>query len=136
MCVSEAVLSDTPLCHRYQNLRPVHNHPAALTRTKSTDKWWETTNNQKLLTCLNRCSVLESNKLVALLHIIVKSIKMGDKVMVFANSLPTLDYVEDVLALEDWKKHVPSLAKGFPDDELGGWERGKHFLRYGRGAVS
>jgi hypothetical protein len=40
-----------------------------------------------------------------------------------------LDFIQDVLALEDWQKHVPSLASSFPNCKAGGWKSGRDFLR-------
>lgn len=115
---------------RFQNLRPVHNHPAALLKLKEGDPvgWWESMKDKKVLK--NMTSVVHSNKLLAMLHIIVQCTEIGDKVLVFANSLPTLDYVEDVLELEDWARYAPSLKISFPEKKkLGGWKSGQDFLR-------
>jgi hypothetical protein len=44
----------------------------------------------------------------------------------------TLDFISEVLALENWAEHVPSLASAFPDNPeamSGAWKEGNQFLR-------
>lgn len=114
---------------RYQNLRPIHNHPATLLNMNhpAENKWWKDVEDTKLGSTMR--NVLHGNKITILLHIIAKSIGTGDKVLIYANSLPTLDYVEEVLGYASWGEHVPSLRAQFPDTDLGGWKKNKDFLR-------
>jgi SNF2 family DNA or RNA helicase len=73
--------------------------------------------------------VQNGNKVVLLLHILTYAEQMGDKVVIFSNSIPTLDYLEYVLAL-DWKAHVPSLASTVPASvQLGRWQKTKEYVR-------
>lgn len=68
-------------------------------------------------------------KVVLFLHILVHAQTLGDKVLVFSQCLRTLDFIEEVLNLDDWAKHVPSLASSFPDVKLGGWQKNTDYLR-------
>lgn len=133
----------------YQDTRPIHNHPACLKmsngkspRSSPTDelddddvvvasldddKWWMNVLKQSEIDSLD--AVENSSKMVALLHILAYSDKIGDKVLVFSQSLKTLDYVEHVLQLDNWKEHVTSLAAHFPEQKLGGWKAGTDFVR-------
>jgi len=134
----------------YQDLRPIHNHPACLQlasdakgsspRASPTseqedevevitldNKWW----TQVLKPCeLDKLDELENSlKVVAFLHILAHSFEVGDKVIVFSQCLKTLDYLEWVLAIKDWTKHVKSLAAHFPGMKLGGLEKNVDFVR-------
>ena len=74
-------------------------------------------------------SVMNGYKMVLLLHILAYCEQINDKVLIFALNLSTLNYIEEVLALPDWTKHVPSLAAKFPGMKLGGWQNSKDYLR-------
>ena len=129
---------------RYQDLRPVNNHPGSVLCTSKTSgddagktstsadgaKWWEGI-CEKLGGADKVKDVMNGYKIVLLLHILAYCEKVNDKVLIFALNLNTLDYIEEVLALEDWKTHVPSLADKFPDMKLGGWRSGEDYLRIG-----
>jgi Helicase conserved C-terminal domain/CW-type Zinc Finger len=69
------------------------------------------------------------NKFVALLHILAFCSEIGDKVLVFSQCLKTLDFIEEVLAYEDWNKHLPSLSKSFDKKRFGGWKKDIDYLR-------
>jgi transcriptional regulator ATRX len=68
-------------------------------------------------------------KVVLLLHILGFSQKLGDKVLVFAQCLKTLDFIEKVLALSDWSEHVSSLGGHFKEQKLGGWKKNVDYVR-------
>lgn len=122
----------------YQDLKPVHNHPACLllsgqNRSQPQEaseenlKWWADTCKPK---DYERLRVVENGfKVVLLLHILAHAEQIGDKVLVFTQCLKTLDYLETVLALEDWSKHAPSLRTAFPNGKFGGWQKSHHYLR-------
>jgi SNF2 family DNA or RNA helicase len=139
----------------YQDQRPLHNHPGCLLvrseKTKSDrasidggEKTKSRASNDGGSVCENnwwrrflkpgeveRLSDVEAGyKIVLLLHILAASDKQNDKVLVFSESIPTLNFVEGVLAMPDWKKKVPSLASSFPEmQNLGGWKKDRDFLR-------
>jgi hypothetical protein len=122
----------------WQDLRQVNNHPGTLLFTSNqakapkkmikvkngtTDKeeesdasddstWWNPFYNsegEKLKDIAN------GYKIVLLLHILAYAQKCDEKVLIFTEALATLDFIEHVLALEDWTIHVPSLrASDFP----------------------
>lgn len=70
-----------------------------------------------------------SSKMVLLLYVLAYAETVGDKVLVFSQSLKTLNYVERILAHEDWMLHVPSLKEKFPDKRLGGMKRDVDYVR-------
>ena len=125
----------------FSELRPIHNHPFCLqmgserqskSETSSSDEeqedgktpWWESICNKG-----NLVEDIESGyKIVLLLHILAYASKLGEKVLIFSQCLKTLDYLEKVLAVDDWKSRVPSL-EFFDDMELGGWKKSRDYLR-------
>jgi SNF2 family DNA or RNA helicase len=68
-------------------------------------------------------------KVVLFLHILVKAQELGDKVLLFSQCLRTLDFIEEVLNLEDWGKHAPSLASSFPYAKFRAWRKNVDYLR-------
>ena len=131
----------------YQDLSTVNNHPGSILCTSKTasdgpdrannlaaegSKWWEAI-CEKLGGYETVKGVMNGYKIVLLLHILAYCEKINDKVLIFALNLNALNYIEEVLALEDWKKHVPSLADKFPEMKLGGWRSGQDYLRIGKG---
>lgn len=122
----------------WQDLRQVNNHPGTLLFTSNqaraqkkktkvingtTDEeedsdennenpWW----NPFLLNEGEKMKDIPNGyKIVLLLHILAYAQKCNEKVLIFTESRSTLDYVEYVLALEDWTRHVPSLhTSDFP----------------------
>jgi SNF2 family DNA or RNA helicase len=91
-----------------------------------TDEWWRPTlekHGEEVVKLVDN-----GNKVVLLLHILAYAQQAGDKVVIFSNSLPTLDYLEYVLAL-DWKEHVPSLSSVSPNAPLGRWQKAKEYVR-------
>jgi len=73
--------------------------------------------------------VMNGYKVCLLLHILAYCEQIDDKVLIFANNIPTLNYIEEVLALPDWTQEVPSLAAKFPGMKLGGWKNSIDYLR-------
>jgi hypothetical protein len=57
------------------------------------------------------------NKLVAFLSLLVLSVKCNDKVLLFSQSLPTLDVIELILKSPDWGKLVDSEDGDSEEDE-------------------
>jgi SNF2 family DNA or RNA helicase len=129
--------------NRYACLKPIHSHPAAVLFPSENSKngrkgpkdddeavekicWWRATLDKEGETRVK--SVLNGHKIVLLLHILAHSVTCGDKVLIFANCLSTLNYIEYVLSL-NWTEEVPSLAAEFSSVKLGGWQKAVDFLR-------
>lgn len=73
--------------------------------------------------------VVNGYKVVLLLHILTYAGRVGDKVVIFANSIASLNYLEYVLGL-DWKESIPSLASIDPSSgTLGKWQKAKDYVR-------
>jgi hypothetical protein len=93
----------------------------------ATVDWWRKSIDQEGEDNTRR--VLNGYKVVLLLHILTFAERVGDKVVIFANSIPTLNYLEYVLAL-DWKESIPSLAAiSSSSGTLGKWEKAKDYVR-------
>lgn len=127
---------------RYSLARPIHNHPACLLSQSSDpevdvalkddldDKtpWWskfaEKHGNDKLK------AINSGGKVVLLMHILTHAFQLKDRVVVFSQCLKTLDFLEEVLNLDCWSDHLPSLAEAFPNlKSLGKWQKGQEYLR-------
>ena len=64
-----------------------------------------------------------------LLQIIAHCDAIGDKVVVFSQSLPTLSYIEEILNSPDWggfNFFSPNMEQ---KRKLGGWRRNQDYLR-------
>jgi hypothetical protein len=93
----------------------------------ATVDWWRKSVDQEGEDNVRR--VKNGYKVLLLLHILTFAERIGDKVVIFANSIPTLNYLEYVLAL-DWKECIPSLAAISPSSgTLGKWEKAKDYVR-------
>ena len=57
------------------------------------------------------------------------ALQNDDKVLVFSKDLKTLDIVEVFLGESDWKTHIESLRTSFVQTQLGGWKKGKDYIR-------
>ena len=90
------------------------------------DEWWRPTIEKHGEDVVKL--VANGNKVVLLLHILTYAQQAGDKVVIFSNSIATLDYLEYVLAL-DWKEHIPSLSSVSPNVTLGRWRKTKEYVR-------
>lgn len=73
--------------------------------------------------------VNNGNKCVLLLHILMQAHALGEKTLVFSQSLKTLDFLSEVLAQKEWTSLVPSLQTSFPGRKMGGWRQGVDYLR-------
>jgi SNF2 family DNA or RNA helicase len=128
---------------QYSLLRPINNHPGSLLFPNDQQKaqkaledgdeiftgdttWWQATVDKEGPDQVK--GVMNGYKVVLLLHILAYAEKLGDKVLIFANCLSTLNYIEYVLSL-NWSEHVPSLAAKFPGVKLGGWLKSKDYVR-------
>uniref|UniRef100_A0AC34FZY4 Helicase ATP-binding domain-containing protein n=1 Tax=Panagrolaimus sp. ES5 TaxID=591445 RepID=A0AC34FZY4_9BILA len=70
-----------------------------------------------------------SNKLILLIDIIKYCEKIGDKLIIFSQSISTLDYIEEVLQNLAYKNEWNNQAKNCPENESWGWETGKDYMR-------
>jgi transcriptional regulator ATRX len=91
-------------------------------------EWWRKTAERN--GNVERLKDVENGyKVVLFLHILVQAQDLGDKVLVFSQCLKTLDFIEEVLNLDDWGKHVPSLVTSFPDAKFRAWRKNVDYLR-------
>lgn len=119
-----SLASTTPLTAQSSSLPPSGRAKAGGNK----EEWWRTTVERhggadKLK------EVEQGYKVVLLLHILMEAQAIGDKVLVFAQCLKTLDFIEYVLGLEDWAEHVPSLSSSSPGAKRGGWKKNVDYLR-------
>lgn len=95
--------------------------------TNVTEKdWWKST-VERIGGAEKLKEVEQGYKIVLLLHILMEAQALGEKVLVFAQCLKTLDFIEYVLGLDDWAEHVPSLSSS--PQKMGGWKKGVDYLR-------
>lgn len=96
-------------------------------QTGANQSWWESfakkRGEEKMM------GVSNGPKVAVFLHILTHAVQIGDKTIVFSQCLRTLDYIEKVLQLECWADQVKSLREEFPGTKLGGWVKGKDYLR-------
>ena len=60
--------------------------------------------------------------------VLVVSIELGEKVAIYSSSTRTLDRVETMMQVNDWKREVPSLST-IPCGKFGGYKKGRDYLR-------
>lgn len=70
-----------------------------------------------------------SGKLVLLLQMLVLSEMFGDKLLVFSQSIVTLDVIEEVLKSPQWEESIPTLKKISPGKTWGSWRNDIDYLR-------
>jgi SNF2 family DNA or RNA helicase len=115
-----------------QALNPIHTHPGSLCYPTdqgkaNDDAWWQSRMNKDGKDMF--LDIHQGNKIVVLLHIIAHSMTVGDKVLVFANTLSILNFIEYIFSLPQWESLVPSLASKFPGKTFGGWTKGSDYER-------
>ncbi|CAB9508961.1 ISWI chromatin-remodeling complex ATPase ISW2 [Seminavis robusta] len=142
----ENTLDKNNFLEKYSRSRPIHNHPACLLMNSKYDdekvgknddddesgnfadeRWWKKPIEKMGVDKVSQ--VKHGGKIVLLLHILTHAHQIGDKVVVFANCLKTLDYIEQTLQLGNWSAHCKSLKSSFPGTKLGGWALGQEYLR-------
>ena len=119
----------------YSDLRTVHNHPACLlmndaqNKKQNNEDWWSPCikNDEEKKSLIE--DVESGGKVVILLHILAYAKKIGEKVLVFSQCLKTLNFIEKVIGMPDWKKSVPSLAEAFPELTLFGMVKNTDYMR-------
>ena len=123
----------------YHDTRLLHNHPGCLLIAHDKhssaeedaylpkEQWW-----QQFLKPGDEERLGEVGagyKIALLLHILVASTQQKDKVLIFSESLVTLNFVESVLALDNWHDHVPALPSSPGDAAFGGWRKDHDYFR-------
>lgn len=73
--------------------------------------------------------IKNGSKIVLFLHILVLAHRNGEKVMLFTKCCKTLDFIEEVLNLEDWGSHLQSLRSELGTDKMGNWRKNVDYLR-------
>ena len=128
-------------------LRPVYNHPGCLLMKKRGDrngyvygqrpflknnleenndpKWWHGVFRKHQ----NLADVKNGGKISLLLQIIAHSDLIDDKVVVFSQSIATLDFIEIVLNAPYWEESVQSLKSLKPNKTWGSWRKNVEYLR-------
>jgi CW-type Zinc Finger len=128
---------------QYAAIAPVLNHPGCLkvakhgrgkelawkTADAAGDEWFMDNGGLKNREFEKMHEVRKSPKLIIFAHILAKAVADEDKLLVYSKDLATLDIIEWFLSSPDWKKHVHSLRESFPTLKLGGWKKGKDFVR-------
>ena len=66
-----------------------------------------------------------SSKVVLFLEILTESLQRNDKVVVFTQSLATLDYLQHVLQTDTWGSYLPQK-----DEKRGAWQNETEFFSY------
>lgn len=94
---------------------------------ETNNKWW--TKAAKKFGAKMMKRIESGNKSIILLHILAHATALGEKTVVFSQSLKTLDFLSEMIASKDWHDSCPHLKEAFPDRPMGGWVQGKDFLR-------
>lgn len=68
------------------------------------------------------------NKLVAFLALLALAVNEGDKVLLFSQSVPTLNFIEMCLNQPQWGAAV-GVACDVPGLKFSRWQNQKHFVR-------
>ena len=119
-------------------LRPVYNHPGCLLMksrsTKATNanangsierEWWHRIYEKHP----NLTDIRNGGKIFLLLQIVAHADLIGDKVVVFSQSITTLDFIETVLNSSRWEDHVRALNTLRSNYTWGPWKKNKQYLR-------
>lgn len=93
------------------------------------DDWWTSFAERAEKSDLNIKAIDHGGKIVLLLQIIAHCDLIGDKVVVFSQSLPTLSYIEEILNSPDWGGFKFFLPDDGGKQNLGGWKRNQEYLR-------
>lgn len=103
--------------------------PVKKKKSPEEGEWWASFKEKADRTSLDLKGIEHSGKIVMLLQIIAHCDAIGDKVVVFSQSLPTLSLIEEILQSPDWggfKAYLPNTAS---KPKLGGWRRNQEYLR-------
>ena len=109
--------------------------PNAVVESKSKPKkdcdedWYTSFVKKAEKSGLDLKSIEHGGKIVLLLQIIAHCDAIGDKVVVFSQSLPTLSYIEEILNSPDWGGFKFYLPDNIRKQKLGGWKKDREYLR-------
>jgi hypothetical protein len=93
------------------------------------EDWWTSFADRAEKSDLNIKAIDHGGKMVLLLQIIAHCDLIGDKVVVFSQSLPTLSYIEEILNSPDWGGFKLFLPNNVRQQNFGGWKRNQEYLR-------
>ncbi len=87
--------------------------------------WWDKVykENPKM------ADICHGNKMVLLIQILAQAESIGDKVVVFSQSLDTLNFIEKALQKPDWSMMVPKITDIDGKKGWGNWEKNRDYLR-------
>jgi hypothetical protein len=97
--------------------------------TDSGEKWYKSFVDRAEKSEMDIKAIENGGKIIVLLQIIAHCDSIGDKVVVFSQCLKTLSYVEEILQSPNWGGFQPFLPDYNGKQRLGGWEKGKEYLR-------
>jgi len=98
-------------------------------QTNKDEEWWKSFAERAEESDLDIKDIKHGGKVVLLLQILAHCDAIGDKVVVFSQSLPTLSYIEGVLNSSDWGGFERFLPRNVRKQKLGGWRRNQEYLR-------
>jgi len=119
-------------CDGTYNLDAVPDDPVEEAKTQSkadNEDWWTSFAERAEKSDLDIMAIEHSGKIVLLLQIIAHCDLLGDKVVVFSQSLPTLAYIEKILNSPDWGGFNLFLPDNVRQQKFGGWKRNQDYLR-------
>jgi CW-type Zinc Finger len=134
------------VCRTYHDLVSMLNHPGCLKlkkggrgsklQLKQNGEKWLVVDGIKDSEYRNLEHIRNSPKFILAVHGIAKATELGEKVLISSKCLRTLDMLEHFLSSTDWKSPVGSLRDSFPHLKLGGWKKGKDYVRIDGGVDS
>jgi hypothetical protein len=96
---------------------------------RGSEEWWVSFAERAAKSDLDIRSIEHGGKIVLLLQIIAHCDAIGDKVVVFSQSLTTLSYIEEILNSPDWGGFNFFSTDTRRKQSLGGWKRNQDYLR-------
>lgn len=97
------------------------------------EAWWRPVASKKGEALFNK--IEQGKKIVLLLQILAHAQEIGDKVVIFSQSLPTLDFIENVLC-SDWSVFVSNRHLLSSTLKLGGWDSQVDYYRIDGGTTA
>ena len=99
------------------------------TKTNAEEDWWKAFAERAEKGGLDLKGIEHGGKIVLLLQILAHCDLIGDKVVVFSQSLATLSYIEEVLNHPDWMGFKFFMPDNVRKQKLGGWRKNQEYLR-------
>jgi len=103
--------------------------PGHTKKATENEEWWKSFAERAEKSDMDIKAIEHGGKIVLLLQIIAHCDAIGDKVVVFSQSLSTLSFIEEVLNSSDWCGFKLFLPQNTRKQNLGGWRRNKEYLR-------